>query len=86
MKALITEQTYRCEKKFHEPQNLKGYHNYIGASNHAKALNITPGCRRYAIFYTTLMKYGAKKWGELWNSLSTTQLSERCSSNTCARA
>jgi len=67
MKPLLTETTCRCEKKFHEPQNLNNYHNYIGASNHVKALNVTPDCRRYAIYYTTLMKYGTEKWSELWD-------------------
>lgn len=67
MKALLKVRTYRCEKKFHEPQNLNNYHNYIGASNHSKALNVTPDWRRYAILRTTLMKYGSEKCGELWD-------------------
>jgi len=67
MKTLITEPTYKSEQKFHEPQNLTSYHNYIGASNHTKALNITHDCRRYAIFNTTLMQYSHEKWSELWS-------------------
>ena len=66
MKALITEPTYRSEQKFHEPQNLTSYHNYIGASNHSRALNITSDDRRYAIYNTTLMRYSTEDWKNLW--------------------
>ena len=68
-KPLITYTTYRCEKKFHEPQNLNGYHNYIGASNHMKALIVSADCMRYAIYYTTKMNYGKDHWDLLWDSV-----------------
>ncbi len=47
MKTLITEPSYRSEKKFCEPLNIKSYHNFVGASNSYKAVAITSDDRRY---------------------------------------
>ena len=56
MKTLITEPSYRSEKKLCEPLNIKSYHNFVGASNSHKAVAITSDDRRYWIKNTAVMQ------------------------------
>jgi len=66
MKVLITEPSYRSEKKFCEPLNITSYHNFIGASNHSKAVAITSDDRRYWSKNTKVMQYSDEQWASLW--------------------
>jgi len=54
---VITEPSYRSEKKFCEPLNIKSYHNFVGASNSHKAVAITSDDRRYWVKNTVVMQY-----------------------------
>ena len=56
MKTLITEPSYRSEKKFCEPLNIKSHHNFVGASNNHKAVAISCDDRRYWIKNTVQMR------------------------------
>lgn len=65
-KGLITEETYRSEKKFCEPLQITSYHNFVGASNSHKAVAISPDDRRYWMKNTVGMQYPDEHWGRLW--------------------
>ena len=66
-KGLITEPSYRSEKKFCEPLNITSYHNFVGASNSHKAVAISTDDRRYWMKTTVGMKYAEEHWTHLWS-------------------
>lgn len=63
----ITEPSYRSEKKFCEPLNITSHHNFVGASNNHKAVEISYDDRRYWMKHTVQMKYTDAEWSALWN-------------------
>ena len=65
-KGLITEPSYRSEKKFCEPLQITSYHNFVGASNSHKAVAISTDDRRYWMKNTVGMKYPDEHWATLW--------------------
>lgn len=76
MKIMITEGSYRSEKKFCEPLNIQSYHNYVGASNHHKAVSITSDDRRFWLKITKAMKYTDDKWSNLWSLVNNSTVRE----------
>lgn len=76
MKTLITEPSYRLEKKFCEPLNIKSYHNFVRASNCHKAVAITSDDRRYWIKNTAVMQYTDDQWGHLWSLVNDASIRE----------
>ncbi|KAL0043400.1 hypothetical protein WJX79_003619 [Trebouxia sp. C0005] len=76
MKTLITEPSYRSEKKFCEPLNIKSYHNFVGASNSHKAVAITSDDTRYWIKNTVVMQYSDDQWGHLWSLVNDATIRE----------
>jgi len=72
----ITEPSYRSEKKFCEPLNIKSYHNFVGASNHHKAISVTSDDRRFWLKICKPMRYSDDKWTSMWALVNNASIRE----------